>query len=44
VAGADSATFSVEATQARNGVRYRCVVTGSDGTTKTTNTVTLTVT
>ena len=35
--GYDTATLTVEATEARNGYRFRCVVTGKDGESVTSN-------
>ncbi len=43
ISGAKSATMTVPATSARNGVKYRCKVTNSAGTTNS-NSATLTVT
>ncbi len=41
--GNDTDTLTVEATVARDGMRYRCIVTGADGTTVTSAVVTLTL-
>ncbi len=41
--GAKTTTITVPVTEARNGQKYRCVVTSSNGTTVTSSTATLTV-
>ena len=41
--GADTDSLKVQATTARNGYRYRCVITGLDGTQIISQPVTLTV-
>ena len=41
--GAKTATITVPVTAARNGQKYRCIVTSSNGTTVTSSTAILTV-
>ncbi len=42
--GSGTAALSIRATEARSGLRYRCVITAADGTRVTTDAATLTVT